>query len=167
LTHVHSFSPIESATSRILILGTMPGKVSLEKQQYYAHPRNLFWKMVGGVLGFDPLASYEARVAALVRSDVALWDVLRACTRETSLDSDIDNETLVPNDFASFLAVHQRVRTIFFNGTKAESLFRRHVVGSLPASPGVRLVRLPSTSPANGGIPMSEKVRAWGGIGAI
>ena len=164
MAHIHSFAPIADESARILILGTMPSKVSLREQQYYAHSRNLFWKIVGGILGIDPGAPYEDRVAGLVASRVALWDVLKSCTRESSLDSDIDPTTIVPNDFRSFLARHAEVRRIFFNGAKAESLFRRRVLPTLRPDSGIALVPLPSTSPANASIPLAKKVRAWGAI---
>lgn len=164
MPHIHSFPPIESPTSRTLILGTMPGKASLRERQYYAHPQNVFWRIVGEVLGFDSRAPYEARVAGLMSSDVALWDVLKSCTRESSLDSDIDDETIVTNDFAAFFERHNQVRRIFFNGTNAEAHFQRHVMPALATHSGFELVRLPSTSPANARVPLAEKVHAWRAI---
>ena len=120
MSHVHSFPPIESPRARVLVLGTMPSITSLREKQYYAHPRNLFWKIVGELLGFETKAPYPVRTAALVSAHVALWDVLKSCTRASSLDSDIDPKTIVPNDISSFLATHTEVRRIFFNGAKAE-----------------------------------------------
>jgi TDG/mug DNA glycosylase family protein len=158
---VHSFPPIESAGSRVLILGTMPGKVSLRERQYYAHPGNVFWRIVGDILGFDAHSAYEARAASLAASRIALWDVLRSCTRKSSLDSDIERATIVPNDFASFLARHPHIRRICFNGVKAEELYMRHV-RPLPGHPlEIHYVCLPSTSPANASVPFLEKLRAW------
>ena len=159
MSHVHSFPPVESANARVLVLGTMPSITSLREQQYYAHPQNLFWKLVGEILGFDLKAPYRVRTAALVSGHIALWDVLKSCTRASSLDSDIDPRTIVPNDIPSFLTTHPEVRRIFFNGAKAEILFKRHVLPALPEHP--TLTRLPSTSPANASIPLAEKRRAW------
>jgi len=163
---VHSFPSIESAGARVLILGTMPGKESLRQQQYYAHPRNAFWQIVGEVLGFDAGSSYEARASSLSAAGVALWDVLKSCTRKSSLDSDIDNDTIVPNDFATFFASHPHIRRICFNGAKAEQLYHRHVLRLIGDQPEMEYVRLPSTSPANAGIPFAEKLRAWRVIAA-
>jgi double-stranded uracil-DNA glycosylase len=162
--HVHSFSPIASPDARVLVLGTMPGIVSLRAEQYYAHPRNSFWRIAGEVLGFDAGMTYEARAAAVVAAGIALWDVLRSCTRTSSLDSDIQRDTIVPNDFASFFKSHQRIRKVCFNGATAENLYLTHVRPRLENAPPCEYVRLPSTSPAHAGMPFAEKARLWGTI---
>jgi TDG/mug DNA glycosylase family protein len=149
---------------RVLILGTMPGKVSLRERQYYAHPQNGFWRIVGGILGFDPASPYDARVASVQSAGIAIWDVLKSCIRASSLDSDIDNSSLVPNDFAAFLAEHPQIRRVCFNGAKAEALYMKHVRPRLAADPYAQYLRLPSTSPANASVPLAEKVRAWQAI---
>jgi TDG/mug DNA glycosylase family protein len=161
---VHSFPPIASGTPRVLILGTMPGRVSLRDRQYYAHPQNLFWRIVGGILGFDPAIPYEARVASVQSAGIAVWDVLKSCVRPSSLDSSIDAASAVPNDFATFLAEHRHIRRICFNGATAEALFMKRVRPHLVAGADVQHMRLPSTSPANASIPLSEKIRAWQAI---
>jgi double-stranded uracil-DNA glycosylase len=161
MVHVHSFPPIASRRSRVLILGTMPSKASLRARQYYAHPQNLFWRIIGGIVGFDPASAYDARVAWVRSAGLAIWDVLKSCTRESSLDSDIHGATAVPNDIPAFLVEHPQIRRICFNGAKAEALYMRHVRPRLPPNPDIRYVRLPSTSPANAGLPLSEKLRAW------
>jgi TDG/mug DNA glycosylase family protein len=158
---VHSFPPIANPDARVLVLGTMPGIASLRAQQYYAHPRNSFWRIVGEILGFDPGMAYEARAASLVASRVALWDVLHSCTRESSLDSDIQRDTIVPNDFASFFASHQKIRRVCFNGSTAANLYMKHVLPGLENPAAFDHVRLPSTSPAHARMPLAEKVRAW------
>jgi double-stranded uracil-DNA glycosylase len=161
MVHIQSFPPIASRTSRVLILGTMPGKVSLRECQYYAHPQNAFWRIIGGILGFDPASPYDARVAAVQSAGVAVWDVLKSCVRESSLDSAIDASSVVPNDFAAFLTEHPQIQRICFNGAKAEALYMKHVRPRLAADPDVRYLRLPSTSPANAVLPLPEKLRAW------
>jgi TDG/mug DNA glycosylase family protein len=164
MLHVYSFPPIASASARVLILGTMPGKVSLRERQYYAHPQNAFWRIVGGIVGFDPSNPYPDRVAAVQAAGIAVWDVLKSCIRPSSMDSAIDAASAVPNDFATFLAKHPRIQRICFNGATAEALFTKHVRPHLAAKPDVQHMRLPSTSPANASVPLSEKIRAWQAI---
>lgn len=161
MAFVHSFPPIADRASRVLILGSMPGKASLEAGEYYAHPRNAFWKIVAPLLGIDATAPYERRVAALRDGHLALWDVLESCTRASSLDSDIDASSIVVNEFPAFLRRHARIRTICFNGTKAESCFRKYVLGELRDAGALRFHRLPSTSPAHAALPFAAKVAAW------
>ncbi len=161
MVHIHSFPPIARTGARLLILGSMPGKVSLRERQYYAHPQNAFWRIAGEVFGFDAQAAYRTRAASLAASGVALWDVLKSCTRASSLDSDIVGSSIVPNDIGGFLARHPRVRRICFNGAKAEELYVRHVRPLLPDRPDISYLRLPSTSPAHASIPFSKKLRAW------
>ncbi len=161
---VRSFPPIETPGARVLILGTMPGIVSLQQQQYYAHPQNAFWKIIGEILGCDPASAYEVRTAALSAAGIALWDVLKCCAREGSLDSDIDLDTIVPNDLPAFLASHPHIQKICFNGARAEALYLRRVRPHLAAGAEISHVRLPSTSPANAAMLLAEKVRAWRAI---
>jgi double-stranded uracil-DNA glycosylase len=156
-----SFPPIARETARVLILGTMPGGASLRAQQYYAHPRNQFWPILGALLGFDPASPYDARVAALRAADIALWDVLRSCIRPGSLDSAIEPRSTVPNDFAGFLAAHPQIRRICFNGAKAAALYARLVQPQLTGGREIRQLRLPSTSPAHAALPFAAKLQAW------
>ncbi|MFH1045124.1 MAG: DNA-deoxyinosine glycosylase [Pseudomonadota bacterium] len=159
---VQSFAPIANAKARVLILGSMPGKASLAAGQYYAHPQNLFWRILGEITGAAPSLPYATRARALKSSGIALWDVLESCAREGSLDSDIDDATLRANDFVSFYRVHPRIAHVFFNGAKAEACYRKHVLpalGDAAATPGYR--RLPSTSPANAFMSFAYKHRVW------
>jgi double-stranded uracil-DNA glycosylase len=156
-----SFPPIASETSRVLILGSMPGKVSLRERQYYAHPRNQFWRIVGELLGFDPASAYEARTTALRSAGVALWDVLKSCTRTTSMDSAIVAASAVANDLPDFLRAHPQIRRICFNGGMAEKLYMKHVRPRLTADEAIEHLRLPSTSPAHAALPFSAKLAAW------
>jgi hypoxanthine-DNA glycosylase len=143
----------------VLILGSMPGAASLKAAQYYAHPQNAFWPIMGALLGFAPTQTpYETRLAALAAADIALWDACHTCVRPGSLDSAITE--VVPNDFPTFLAAHPAVTRLFFNGAKSESLFRRLVVPTLPL-PHPAIVRLPSTSPAHAGLSRAAKTQAW------
>jgi len=158
---VQSFDPIADAASRVLILGSMPGKASLRAGQYYAHPQNAFWKILGTLLDFDPGAAYEIRIAHLRECGIALWDVMQSCVRETSLDSDIEEASIIPNPFGNFLDDHAEIHTICFNGAKAEAAWRRHVSKQLPRAGDIAYHRLPSTSPANASIRYASKVAAW------
>lgn len=159
--HVHSFAPIADESSQVLILGSMPGKASLRAGEYYAHPRNAFWKIVGTLLGIDPAAPYESRVATLLERRIALWDVLASCTRATSLDSDIEESSIVINDFAEFFRTHEKIRSVCFNGAKAEQLYRKHLLPELAGAGELQYHRLPSTSPAHAALSHTAKVGAW------
>lgn len=157
---LYSFAPIASDNARVLILGSMPGQASLDAGQYYAHKRNLFWPIMGELLQFDPLKSYEERTAALQASGIALWDVLQSCQREGSLDAKIRHESLTVNNFAEFFRLHKQIRYVFFNGEKAATCFHRYVdKKDLPAT--LVLQRLPSTSPANASQSLNYKLQAW------
>ena len=125
MSPVHSFAPLSNPQARVLVLGSMPGLASLRLQQYYGHPQNTFWKIVGEVLGFDPELAYELRTQALVERGVALWDVLASCVREGSLDADIDDASVVANDFAAFFETHPHIVRVCFNGAK--EIGRAHV----------------------------------------
>ncbi len=165
MQRIQSFPPIGRTDARILILGSMPGEASLRAGRYYAHPRNLFWRIMGELLDTDPCAPYKQRVRALESARIALWDVLRSCRRKGSLDSGIDGKSLVPNDFAAFFAEHPKITHVFFNGAKAEECYRRHVHPATVAEP-VKYLRLPSTSPANASIPYQRKLDAWRAVTA-
>ena len=115
-TLLESFPPIASPSARILILGSMPGKKSLEMNQYYAHPQNLFWPFMAELLGFDKRLDYAQRTAKLLENQIALWDVLQHCHREGSMDHAIQKDSMIPNDFALFLKSHKQITKIFFNG---------------------------------------------------
>ena len=158
---LQGFPPICRADAHTLILGSMPSRESLRRQRYYAHPRNAFWPIMTALFGLDAV-DYAERASELSRCGVAVWDVLQACIREGSLDSDIDDQSIVINDFAAFFGQHPRIRRVFFNGAKAEEVYRRHVLPEL-AEPArsLALRRLPSTSPANAGMSLEQKREAW------
>lgn len=159
MTTVTSFAPIEHPSARALILGSMPGVASLAAGQYYAHPRNAFWPIMAGLCGFDAELPYARRVAALKAAGIALWDVLQSCHRPGSLDAAIASESRVPNDFRAFFAAHPGIRLVAFNGAAAEKNFNALVLPHL-AIDGIRLVRLPSTSPAHA-VALEMKLSVW------
>lgn len=159
-TRLRSFAPIAAGDARVLILGSMPGRRSLEARQYYAHRQNAFWRILGQLLGFEASAPYGARVRALKAAHIALWDVLHSCVREGSLDTKIEDEAA--NDFRAFFRSHRAITHVFFNGTKAEASYRRHVLGAIDLP--LRYRRLPSTSPAHASLPFPHKLAAWRAI---
>ncbi|MBP6016096.1 MAG: DNA-deoxyinosine glycosylase [Candidatus Promineofilum sp.] len=160
---VVSFPPIITANSSLLILGSMPGAMSLRRQQYYAHPRNHFWPIMEDLTGVPAGAEYPQRVERLADTGIALWDSLMACVRPGSLDASIVAETEEPNDFLALLSAHPAIRAICFNGKKSEQVFRKRVLPDLPATVSQRLAfhSLPSTSPANAGFTYEQKLARW------
>ena len=156
------FPPVASPEARLLILGSMPGVRSLQAGQYYAHPRNLFWPIIEALFDIPASTPYGARCEALAEKGIALWDVIGRCERAGSLDSAIRNQTLQPNDFAGFFARHCKIRRVFFNGGKAEEVFRRRVLPALDSlGDELALTRLPSTSPAYAVLSFEQKLAAW------
>jgi TDG/mug DNA glycosylase family protein len=162
---IQGFPAVENPSARTLILGSMPGEASLRVGQYYAHPQNLFWRILGEVFG-DARdeswrdAPYANKLRMLTTNGIALWDVIASCVRAGSLDSDIVPDSLRPNDFAAFFATHTRIERVLFNGAKAEACFRKYVMPSLDAC-AMQFVRLPSTSPANASISYTMKIATW------
>jgi hypoxanthine-DNA glycosylase len=159
---VCSFGPIAAADARVLVLGTVPSIASLAKQQYYGHPQNAFWPIMGRLFGAHRDLPYDERKRVLQAQRLAVWDVFRECIRQGSLDASIEIESEQPNDFLPFLEEHAQIHTIFFNGQKAETAFRRHVAPKLDElDREFRFIRLPSTSPAHAGRNFTQKLAAW------
>jgi hypoxanthine-DNA glycosylase len=148
--------PIADDAVQILILGNMPSVMSLAAQQYYGNPRNAFWRITGDIFGFDAASDYDDRAAALRGCGVAVWDVLRLCRREDSLDSAIEPDSMVANDFDAFFDAHPEIDRVFFNGAAAERNYIRLAGVDRP----LRYRRLPSTSPAQI-VRYADKLRAW------
>jgi TDG/mug DNA glycosylase family protein len=156
------FASIANNDAVLLILGSMPGVASLQAGQYYAHPRNAFWPIMGGLFGATPELTYPQRMQLLVLNKIAVWDVLQRCSRIGSLDADIDLNTIQTNDFSEFFAGHKMVVNVFFNGGAAEKLYRRFVLPDLGQRfEYLRYQRLPSTSPAYAAMKLPEKIAAW------
>lgn len=160
------FEPIADSNSEILILGSMPGRESLAAGQYYANRRNAFWKIIAELFGFDPGSSYETRVHELKAARIALWDVLQSCARVGSLDAKIDSASITVNDFPSFFRTHNKIRTVFFNGAKAESTYRQYVLPTVSSIP-IGYMRLPSTSPAHASLSYEQKLHAWQAVAVV
>ena len=138
--------PIVDASTKVLIVGSMPGVQSLEKQQYYGNPSNHFWSIIGALLQVDVPNDYNERIQLIRTHNIGLWDVISHCERKGSLDSAIKNE--VPNDFHTLFQTYPQIECILFNGTKAYDVFRKkvgfHVLGER------KYFKMPSTSPVPG-----------------
>jgi len=150
-----AFPPVSSPTARILILGSMPSELSLERREYYGNPRNQFWRIMQAVFDIPAEDTYPERIAGLQHNRIALWDVLHSCERIGSLDSAIQNA--VPNDFSGLFASLPGLKIIAFNGKKAHEWFERWA--QVDSSHLQKLV-YPSSSPA-AALAFEKKVAAW------
>lgn len=156
-----AFPPVVDAHTRLLILGSLPGDASLKAAQYYAHPRNAFWRLTGGVIGLDLTAMpYPDRLEALKAARVGLWDVIAGAERRGSLDGAIRNAEAA--DLRNLIAGLPDLRAIAFNGGTAARIGRR----SLADMEGLTLIDLPSSSPAFTK-PYAEKAEAWAVLRAL
>lgn len=155
------FPPIARKDARVLILGSLPSRASLQARQYYAHPRNAFWRIMCEIAGAE--GDYASRCRSLRERGIAVWDVLSSSVRPGSLDADIDMTSAVPNDFGRFFSSHGHVRLVCFNGRQAQAMFRRLVQPGLAGRP-FEFALLPSTSPAHASLTIAEKLDSWRGI---
>ena len=150
-----SFPPVADAATRVLVLGSLPGEESLARRQYYANPRNHFWRLIGAVIGRDLVAlPYEARLEALLDAGIGLWDTIGAATRRGSLDGAIRGQSA--NDLAALAATLPGLRAVGFNGGKSATLG----LTGLAARADLALIPLPSSSPAYT-LAFEEKLAAW------
>ena len=158
MNNCKSFKPSIDNESKILILGSMPGIKSLEEQQYYAHPQNRFWKVMGNICNEPKLSEldYETKLKILLNSNVALWDTIKSCKREGSLDSDIQNEK--PNDIRKLLKTYPNIETICLNGNKSYIAFKKYFPDLLEK---YNCHKMPSTSPANARYSLDILMREW------
>ncbi len=153
-TPLAGFPPVIDSATRVLILGSFPGVASLAAQQYYAHPRNQFWRLLTAVLGEDLVAlPYAERLQRLRAHRVGLWDVIDVCEREGSLDAAIRNAQ--PNDFARLKHDCPELRRVCFNG-KTSGKFAPQFVAA-----GFDTLVLPSSSPANAQLSFEQKLLEW------
>lgn len=174
MSQAESFPPLEGPSAHTLILGSMPGQASLTAVRYYAHPRNAFWPIMLAIMqghaeaSFDSAQAidYEQRCAMLTASGYALWDVLASCKRPGSLDSRIVRASEQANDIASLVTRHPQLQCIACNGKAAEKLLKRHCGESLDRLQArlqrhLRIVSLPSSSPAMASLTLAEKHQLW------
>ena len=159
---IKSFDPVAKKNCRILILGSMPGVASLQKQQYYAHPRNVFWTIMEGLFGIERGSNYDERCTMLTACGLGIWDVLKMCKRVGSLDSSIETTSEQANDFVHLFSAHRSIKAVFFNGSTAERLYKKHVLSLEEIQQyGQFYKRLPSTSPAYAAMCFDEKLELW------
>lgn len=154
-------APIIGKRPEILILGSMPSQSSLQKQQYYGHPRNAFWPLLARLLGVELTKDYDANVNFAIQNKVAIWDVIAQCERQGSLDSAIIKGTETLNPIIELLDNTPSIRAIGLNGGLAATLFSRHCRPYFDLASGVISHTLPSTSPANARINFDAKCKAW------
>ncbi len=165
MTAEDGFAPLAAPDAQILILGSMPGRRSLDEHRYYGNPHNAFWRIVGRYTQVDAKCEYPARVQGLIDARIAVWDVIKRCVRPGSLDSRIRSSSIEVNDFDRFLNRHDQIRAIFFNGGRAGQEYARRVQPGL----GARAARIPttlllSTSPANARYSLEQKHENWSAI---
>lgn len=151
---ISSFPPIINANSKILILGSIPGVKSLEKQQYYGHPQNKFWKIIFHLFNEDFTEDYIQRINILKKHHIALWDVIDSCERKGSLDSEIKNEEA--NQIPELLQKYPNIQAIFCNGGKSYKNLQK----MLGKNSIVPFYLLPSTSPLHT-ISFEKKLENW------
>jgi TDG/mug DNA glycosylase family protein len=159
---IHGFPAVVADDARILILGSMPGITSLAERQYYAHPRNQFWRILEKLCEIATPQPYDARVQMLRDHHLALWDVLHSCVRPGSLDAAIEHRTAKPNDLMGLLRAAPSIERICCNGATAYSSLQRAFGNALRQQlPQIQVQPLPSTSPANASWSYARKLNAW------
>ena len=151
-----SFQPIIDENSKILILGSMPSVRSLEQQEYYAHPQNRFWKVMAELCSYADLhkCKFEIKKKVLLKNNIALWDVVKTCNRQGSLDSAIEN--VKPNDIKTLLKKHPNIKKIYCNGTASYTMFKKYFKDI-----DIPVIKLPSTSPANAKYSFEKLLEEW------
>lgn len=159
---LQGFAAQVAADTRVLVMGSMPGVASLTAGQYYAHPRNRFWPLMQALCGVDPVQPYEQRLQALLAAGIGLWDVLAHCQRPGSLDAAIRPGSEVAVDLPGLLAYCPQLCLVACNGAAAARLYARHLQPAVQAlRPELRMLALPSTSPANAASSLAALQLQW------
>lgn len=156
---IQGFPALSSPDARCLILGSIPGLASLQAQEYYAHTRNQFWPIMLHLFEGQSGWNYQQRCQMLKQRGIALWDVVYACKRQGSLDSAIETDSLIINDFTAFFAQHPLINTVYFNGGTSANYFKRWVQPGL--NQPLTYKQLPSTSPAYAALSLPDKLLKW------
>ncbi len=146
----HPFDPIVFMDTEVLILGSFPSIQSFEKNFYYAHPRNQFWKILSKLTGY-PAQTKDQRMWLLKESKLGLWDMIRSCSRENSLDSSLEDEEV--NDISGFIEEHPNIKKVAFTGRKSQALFEVHFDHL-----EIEKVYLPSPSAAYAKMSIDQKI---------
>ena len=149
----HPFDPIVFKDTETLILGSLPSIKSFENNFYYAHPSNKFWKILEEVTSY-PINNRDQKLWLLKETKLGLWDMVRECSRDNSLDSSLENEEV--NDIAGFLEAHPSIKKLAFTGKKSEALFKTHF-----SHLEIETVYLPSPSSAYAAMKFEDKVLAY------
>lgn len=150
-----SFAPILPSNPKILLLGSLPGDLSLAKNQYYAHPQNRFWKILFSLFQEEYSTDYQQRVSLLEEKQIALWDVCSSAIRPGSMDTAITE--VIPNPIDQLLVENPSIQTVLFNGQKAQKLFEKH----FEKQQNINYHSLPSSSPANAQFSLDKLLLAW------
>lgn len=170
MERIKSFPPVADENTRLLILGSMPGPMSLQMSQYYAFKNNQFWRIMGNICGFEPDISYEQRLVSLQKNHIGLWDVIASCERQGALDSNIRREIYNP---VKKLIGDMQISAVAFNGRKSGDTFRRHILTEKAEKDftsrdkavingrEIILIDLPSTSPAYASLSFEQKLAVW------
>ena len=151
------------SNAKILILGSMPGQVSLDSQQYYGHPRNQLWPLLEQLFGIDARLDYPQRCQQALAAGIAFWDVIGSCQRQGSLDSAIVGSSIRFNPLDDLCLQLPELQQIWLNGGKAAQSFRqyqRQLSGGWPHS-HISIHELPSTSPAHASVTFARKLLLW------
>lgn len=154
------FPPVIGTRPSVLVLGSLPGRASLEAGQYYAQPRNAFWHIMGAICRAHPGLDYDTRLERLTQAGIALWDVLYEARRPGSLDSSIVAASERVNDLVGLIGRHPSIGLVVFNGRKAADVFRRCIEPVL-GRPEIERITLPSTSPAYASLRPEQKLLQW------
>lgn len=162
MTTTAGFSPIAAPDARLLILGSLPSRLSLANDEYYGNPQNAFWRIMGELFDAGPYLPYELRILQLTNNGIAVWDVLQSSLRPGSMDADIDDASSIANNFSAFFSKHRELNMVCFNGKKAAALYSRLVVPELQGEFNhISYATLPSTSPAYAAMNFAAKLERW------
>ena len=163
-TRKEGLAPVIAKTSSVLILGSLPGDISLRMQQYYANPRNHFWRILGAVFGCTLQSVYEEKIQFVLTHSLALWDVLKAADRKGSLDANITKA--IPNEFGELLNNYPDIKVIALNGGKAAAHFRAVYRRDPSIFADRQCIELPSSSgvPGRNVLSLQAKIDRWSAI---
>jgi hypoxanthine-DNA glycosylase len=165
MNNISGFPAIADKNAKLLVLGSMPSETSLQKQQYYGHQHNAFWPIMLSLFIEQPnheTLDYSQRKQLLIKNNIAVWDVLQSCHRQGSLDTAIKMDSIITNNFYHFFDSHSAISKVFFNGAKAEVMYKKHILPIINKKfSTLEYCRLPSTSPAHAAMTLKEKTAIW------